>query len=112
MSSLGKWIGLGLAAGIVCALAPIVGGDLTFEDLNIDLSRAEVEPEKEQAHLFEGLDLTRISLHPRRVTAPLADGKVAVLTLDPELQRSAEAVMKRYRMPEAGVVLLDRKSVV
>jgi cell division protein FtsI/penicillin-binding protein 2 len=108
MSSLGKWIGIGLAAGIIGSLAPVIQGGLTLRDLGIDLNREQKVPD--DSHLFEGLDLTRIDIHPRRVTAPLADGKTAVLTIEPELQRSASSLMKRYRIPEAGIVLLDVKT--
>jgi cell division protein FtsI/penicillin-binding protein 2 len=44
------------------------------------------------------------------VTAPLARGATAVLSLDADLQRAAEAVMKRYTLPEAGVVLSEVKT--
>jgi cell division protein FtsI/penicillin-binding protein 2 len=82
-----------------------VGGAFGPEELRLSLSRDRPEPEDRDR--FEGLDLTQIDIHPRRVTAPLSDHRTAVLTIDPELQRSAEAVMKRYQLPEAGVVLLD-----
>lgn len=105
MRSLAKWIGFGLALGIIVALAPIIGGNFGPEELDVVLSRIEPEPPDEER--FVGLDLTQIDLHPRRVTAPLSGGRKAVLTIDPELQRAADGIMKRYRLPEAGVVLLD-----
>jgi cell division protein FtsI/penicillin-binding protein 2 len=49
-------------------------------------------------------------MHPRRVTSPLRHGLTAELTLDPELQRASQAVMQRYQLPEAGVVLMDARS--
>jgi cell division protein FtsI/penicillin-binding protein 2 len=108
MRSLAKWMGVGLALGITGALAPVVGGQFGPSELGFGLSRTEVEPEP--VDRFLGLDLTELEVHPRRVTAPLSGGRTAVLTLDPELQRSADAIMKRYRLPEAGVVLLDVKT--
>ncbi len=53
----------------------------------------------------EGLDLLRIDLRPRRVLAPLSGRRTAELTLDPVLQRAALSQMKRYEVPEAGVVV-------
>ncbi len=108
MRGLAKWIGIGLALGITGALAPVVGGQFGPTDLGLSLNR--VEPPPEPVDRFEGLDLTMLELHPRRVTTALSGGRTAVLTLDPELQRTAESIMKRYRLPEAGVVLLDVNS--
>jgi cell division protein FtsI/penicillin-binding protein 2 len=59
---------------------------------------------------LDGLNLLRLTLHPDRVTSPLRHGLTAELTLDPNLQRSARALMKRYDMPEAGVVLMNVKT--
>jgi cell division protein FtsI/penicillin-binding protein 2 len=93
-------------------LAPVIRGHVALDGLGLTLSRATraVKPDEADAQRFEGLDLTRIDLHPRRVTAPLANDHVAVLSLDPDLQRSALSVMKRYTLPEAGVVLSDVKT--
>ena len=54
-----------------------------------------------------GLDLTKISVNDLGATAPLPDKKVAHLTIDPALQRVAEAVMSMHHVPEAAVVLMD-----
>lgn len=66
--------------------------------------------EKPKGPSFEGLDLMRLQLRPRRVLTPLRDGKYAELTLDPVVQRAAEGEMKKYRVPEAGVVVMDVKT--
>lgn len=111
MRSLGKWLGIGLIVGMAVALAPVIRGHVAIEDLAIDLSRATLpKVETDERERFVGLDLTRIDLHPRRVTAPLADEHIAVLNLDADLQRSALGVMKRYTLPEAGVVVSDVKT--
>lgn len=108
MQSLGKWLGIGLALGIAAALVPVAGGRVDVPVLRI--ARQKVEPEQLLDNPFEGLDLTRIELHPTRVTAPLPEGKRAQLTIDPELQRMTLAVMKRFHLPEAGAVLMDVKT--
>ncbi|MBM4362481.1 MAG: penicillin-binding protein [Deltaproteobacteria bacterium] len=106
-----RWIGIGAALGVVMALVPVVNGRIVPQDLaQGPLARlaqgtrlsAETEPPS-----FEGLDLTAVELQPRRVTAPLPGGRTAELTLDPDLQRTAKAVMERVKIPEAGVVLMD-----
>lgn len=108
MRSVGKWAGIGIALGVLVALPRVLDGKLNAPEVLSVLT--EREPPAEDEDLFEGLNLTELDVHPRRVAAPLADGRRAVLTLDPELQRSANSIMKRYRMPEAGVVLMDVSS--
>lgn len=56
---------------------------------------------------LEGLDLAKIRVSDDRAVAPFGDKKVAKLTIDPELQRTAERVMASYHLPEAAVVLMD-----
>jgi penicillin-binding protein A len=51
-----------------------------------------------------------MDIRPERVVVPLNDGRVAELSLDPLLQRSVQSVMRRYRMPEAGTVMMDTKT--
>src|SRR5690606_35942945 len=59
---------------------------------------------------LSGLDLLRLDVRPGRVTSPLPGGRTAELTLDPVVQRAAERVMQRYRVPEAGVVAIAPKT--
>lgn len=53
------------------------------------------------------LDLTRIRIGEDGVTAPAARGRIAHLTLDPDLQRTALRLLERYRIPEAAIVLME-----
>ncbi len=97
-------MGVGAAAGIISALVPVVRGNISLEG---PLSRLERQRGAEEPPVppLDGLDLRRLDLRPRRVLAPLTQGRVAELTLDPVVQRAAQSVMRRYRIPEAGVVL-------
>jgi len=97
-------VGVGAAAGIISALVPVVRGNISLEG---PLSRLERQRGAEEPPVppLDGLDLRRLDLRPRRVLAPLTQGRVAELTLDPVVQRAAQSVMRRYRIPEAGVVL-------
>lgn len=103
-----RWIGVGAALGIILALVPVVRGSINLKDPLGKLQR-RITPGLETPSL-EGLDMSRLTLRPRRVTAPLKEGRTAELTLDPDMQRSALTQMKRYRVPEAGVVMIEVKT--
>lgn len=110
-----RWLGFGIAAGLVYALVPDDGTQRTEEPALQaplgKLSQAPAPPEPEPLEpSFAGLDLLKLELHPDRVTSPLPDGRMAELTLDPELQQRTLSVMRRHALPEAGAVLMDVKS--
>jgi len=109
----GRWIGLGAAAGLIAALWPVVQGSLGASlPVPTVLSKHSVRTERRapvEADLA-GLDLMRMELRPQKVTAPLPGGRTAELTVDPVLQRAALRVMKKYAVPEAGVVALVPKT--
>jgi cell division protein FtsI/penicillin-binding protein 2 len=104
-----RWVGMGLATGVICALVPIALGHRVGQlDLKDPLGRLTAQQGlAPPGPDLEGLNLLRLKLHPDRITSPLRHGLEAELTLEPDLQRSAWSVMKRYSMPEAGVVLMD-----
>ena len=104
MGRVSKWAGLGVAAGIVAALIPVMKGKV---EPPAALARLQPQGETRQRPDFPGLDLMRMQLRPERVLAPLAEGKIAELTLDPGIQRAAMAQMSRVRVPEGGVVLME-----
>jgi len=56
---------------------------------------------------FAGLDLTRMVVSDHDATAALPQGRTAHLTIDARLQRAAVALMKRHRIPEASIVIMD-----
>ena len=93
---------------MIVALVPVVRGSIKLDD---PLGKAaKKKSAAKKGPPVEGLDLTRIKMRPRRVLSPLKGGRTAELTLDPDLQRAARSVMKRYRVPEAGAVLMDVKT--
>jgi penicillin-binding protein A len=59
------------------------------------------------SELLAGLDLTHIGVDDDGATAPLASGRTARLTLDPELQRTAVMLLEGHHLPEAAIVMLD-----
>ncbi len=111
-----RWIGVGAAVGIITALVPVVRGKVALHsplaklEQHVPGAGVHPSPAGRPGPSFDGLDLMRLELHPRRVTAPLSGGRVAELTLDPYLQRAALSVMKRYRIPEAGTVVMQVKT--
>lgn len=106
--SLSRWVGFGAAAGLMAALTPVIQGN--FSAAAVLSKPAPVEEEAPQEIDLEGLDLLRLDIRPQRVTTPLPGGRTAELTLDPVVQRAAARVMKKYRVPEAGVVAMNPKT--
>jgi hypothetical protein len=51
------------------------------------------------------VDLARMELHGDRYLAPMSDGRMAVLTIDPAIQAVAEKVLKRARAPRGAIVV-------
>jgi cell division protein FtsI/penicillin-binding protein 2 len=108
MRAWSRYIGIGVALGIVAALVPFMGSRSVVEAPESPLGKAQRALfSKPVAPDFSGLDLTRLEIRPERVIAPMQNGTVAELSLDPTLQRSVSSLMRRYRMPEAGTVLMD-----
>lgn len=100
-------MGVGAAAGIIFALVPVVQGRI---NLDAPLGRLEGGVGAAAPPKLDGLDLLRQEMRPRRVLTPLAGGRHAELTLDPDLQRAASAQLRRYRVPEGGVVVMEVKT--
>lgn len=101
-------MGVGVAVGMISALVPVVQGRI---NLDAPLGRLEGAANAKAAMPdLEGLDLLRQEMRPRRVLTPLANGRHAELTLDPNLQRAALAQLRRYQVPEGGVVVMEVKT--
>lgn len=104
-----RWAAMGVAVGVIGALVPLVGarGGRGFH-VGDPLARSSESPGVTSREPdLAGLDLLRLMLHPDRVESPLRNGLTAELTLDPQLQRSATAILDRHDMPQAGVVLMN-----
>src|SRR6478736_1425878 len=105
--SLSRWLGAGAVLGLCVALWPLLSGE---RPLPPALSKVLPGPARQQKVDLSGLDLLRLDVRPSKVTAPLPGGRKAELTLDPIVQRAAEKVMRKYRVPEAGVVAISPKT--
>jgi penicillin-binding protein A len=110
-----RWLGVGIAAGVIYALIPEASTPRSDEPaLQAPLGKLSEAPPPAPTEAvgpdLAGLDLLQLELLADRVTSPLPNGRLAELTLVPELQRATLAVMRRYTLPEAGAVLMDVKS--
>jgi membrane peptidoglycan carboxypeptidase len=111
-----SWIALGVGAPLVAALVvvSVARGGLRAEGAHGDLpsisklvggtAAAAVAPPSPK---LAGLELAKLTIGDTNVTAPLPDKRVAVLTVDPALQKIADSVMSMHHVPEASVVLMD-----
>lgn len=111
MRAYARWIGIGAAVGITSALVPVVQGRIVPADVAAPLARlTQKAAEEPPPPSFDGLNLANLTVLPRRVTAPLAGGRTAELTVDPDLETSAQAIMQRYQIPVTGAVLMEVKT--
>src|SRR5689334_4441160 len=111
MRAYARWIGIGAAVGITSALVPVVQGRIVPADVAAPLARLTDKAASEPAPpSFDGLSLESMTVLPRRVTAPLAGGRTAELTVDPDLESSTQAIMNRYQIPVTGAVLMEVKT--
>ena len=104
-------MGIGASVGIVSALVPIVRGNwgIVPQAAALSKNRPKVEAKISPPNL-SSLDLLHIEIRAERVVAPIPPGREAELTLDPVLQRTAMSQIGRYRMPEAGLLMMDVKT--
>ncbi len=65
-----------------------------------------VKTAKKTKDLIIDLDLEKMKLDVDHYTAPLKDGRVATLTLDPELQKLAEKLLNESRAPRGAIVAM------
>ncbi len=105
-----RWVGIGAAIGVISALVPVVRGSIDMRDPLGKLQRRIGAGPAESAPDLSGLDMLRMDIRPRRVTLPLKNGHTAELTLDADVQRAALVQLKKYRVPEGGVVLEEIKT--
>jgi penicillin-binding protein A len=101
------FLGFGTALGIVLALVPVVRGNI---DVAEPLRKLQGKSTAPALPSFNGLDLLRLDVRPSKVMAPLDEGRKAELTLDPVIQRALRAEMESYRIPQAGVVMIEVKT--
>lgn len=73
----------------------------------VDTSAEAMPPLPPAIPPMTGLDLTHIALDDEGASAPATGHRVARLTIDPELQRTAVAIMRSHQLPQASIVMTD-----
>jgi penicillin-binding protein A len=109
-----SWLAIGVGVPLVAVLAFVGRSTLRAESAHGDLpSIAKVLGGNAAAasapppSILTGLELATLTVGENDVTAKLPEKKFAHLTVDPALQRAADAVMSSHHVPEASVVLMD-----
>jgi cell division protein FtsI/penicillin-binding protein 2 len=75
--------------------------------------RATATPEKddvpgpEASEALGPIEVDRMFLGEQGATAPAGPGRIAHLTVDPGVQRAADAAVKARRVPHGGAILMD-----
>jgi peptidoglycan glycosyltransferase len=59
------------------------------------------------APILTGIDFTKTTVSDTVASVAFAEKRVANLTVDPALQRTAQAILASHHIPEASVVLMD-----
>ena len=113
-----------LAGCVVAGTAAYVGGDVApqatpaaaMDGEAIDpvevskfqnLGDTGASTAKKPAAAIDTLDLDKITRDGDHYTAPLADGRKATLTLDPDLQELAEKLLNESRAPKGAIVVMS-----
>ncbi len=114
-----SWVALGVGVPLVLTVAVV---SLARRSMHADLpadatSLAKLGPAAVAAAAtapppptLAGLDATKIVLAEDGAHAPLAEKRVADLTVDPALQTIASEILAAHHLPEAAIVLMDVSS--
>ncbi len=106
-----------LEAAAAPAVGPVAGPVTSPTQVDPTLARKPARPEdkpsaiesitqKAVGNLLIDLQLEKLRLEGDHYVAPLADGRTATLTLDPELQKLAEKLLDESRAPRAAIVAM------
>ncbi|HEX9296697.1 MAG TPA: penicillin-binding transpeptidase domain-containing protein [Polyangiaceae bacterium] len=106
------WIGLVAAATCVAAFVPLVQHRANADEAQThpaSAPRPSVGQVRKPPALppLAGIEMDKVVLQGDQAVAPGPIGRVARLSLDPELQRATQRVLREYAFPEAAVVVLD-----
>lgn len=122
-SRLGRNVMLGIG-GAVAALAVTVGRGEHAAGVRTSIGTAEITApspapttttttvmlppsKKVKADPNAVLQLEKMERQGDRYVAPMTDGRIAVLTIDPRLQESAERVLNLAKAPRGAIVVTD-----
>lgn len=106
---------LGVGVPLSLALALVVRGRLHADEAHGGVAPAIVAKltgpssaaTAPPSPILAGLDPTKKTIADGVASVSFGEQKVAHLTIDPALQKTAEAIMAAHHIPEASVVLMD-----
>jgi penicillin-binding protein A len=106
-----SWIALAAAAVLVASIVPLVQHRASADEgrrapaAPIAVAAQPAPHKPLEPPPLAGIDLAKLHIDPDEVTAPAASGRVAHLSIDPALQRTAQKILRSIEAPEASVVL-------
>src|SRR5687767_9187548 len=105
-----SWLALGIGVPLVIAGALLVRSTLRAEGPHAPSIAKLSGPAAAAAAVapppptLQGIDLAKLEVKDDKVTTPLPDKKIAKLTIDAQLQKTASAIMSMHHLPEAAIV--------
>lgn len=105
-----RWVAIAGAGAVASAIALFAKPNTQADHALVRTASAAPATPRKAASPLAGVDLTRMRIGEDGVTAPAANGRVAHLSVDPELQRAALRILKKYKIPDSAIVLTDVKT--
>lgn len=108
-----RWMAIAGAGAVAFAVGLFANPALPIEGVPVRTALAKPKPKKARRaapNPLAGVDLTRIRIDGDEVTARARGQRTANLTLDADLQRTANRLLKKYQIPDAAIVLSDVKT--
>jgi peptidoglycan glycosyltransferase len=78
-----------------------------YQNLATDTGASTAKAVPAQPTSVDAIDLDKITRDGDHYVAPLADGRKATLTLDPDLQELAEKLLNESRAPKGAIVVMS-----
>ena len=106
------WKAIAVAIAALCVVIPLaryVSTDAKAADAQLEHG-IPTNPDYLDPPALAGIDLTRVAVSKTEATAPAADGRVAHLSIDPDLQRTVQRLFLHRKIPNGAVVLMDLRS--
>ncbi|MEO7112277.1 MAG: penicillin-binding transpeptidase domain-containing protein, partial [Polyangiaceae bacterium] len=84
------------------------------EDVSLSHTKPSESTTKPEAPaispITSGVDLMHMSFDDSGAIAPTASGRMAKLTIDPEMQHAATTLLRVHRLPRAAIILVDTET--
>jgi peptidoglycan glycosyltransferase len=107
------WPAIITAVAAIAAAIPVVRHFASADDARNggqEQTDAPTDPKAVDPPALAGLQMNRMLIGRQEVTAPGADGRLAHLTLDPDLQRTAVQQFRKLGIPSGALVMMDLES--